>query len=60
VDLFDRAGVKAAVVAARIAVDLRDEKAGTSTPKDHDVLVHELFEHRVEPELEKSDRPVFV
>ncbi|MFL5328805.1 MAG: lysine--tRNA ligase [Gemmataceae bacterium] len=28
--------------------------------KHHDVLVHELFEHVVEPALEKSDRPVIV
>ncbi|MBX7106360.1 MAG: lysine--tRNA ligase, partial [Gemmataceae bacterium] len=28
--------------------------------KEHDVLVHELFEHFVEPELAKSNKPVFV
>lgn len=28
--------------------------------KERDVLVHELFEHLVEPELAKSDRPTFV
>jgi lysyl-tRNA synthetase class 2 len=28
--------------------------------KAHDVLVHLLFEHLVEPELAKSDRPTFV
>jgi lysyl-tRNA synthetase class 2 len=35
---------------------------GTTTraEKDHDVLVHELFEHCVEPRLAQSDRPVFV
>src|SRR5262245_34592200 len=30
------------------------------TGKAHDVLVHQLFEHAVEPQLAKSDRPVFV
>jgi len=28
--------------------------------KHHDVLVHELFEHVVEPALEKSERPIIV
>jgi lysyl-tRNA synthetase class 2 len=30
------------------------------TGKHRDVIAHELFEHAVEPMLEKSDRPVFV
>lgn len=30
------------------------------TGKAHDVLVHQLFEHAVEPQLAKSDRPIFV
>ena len=49
--------------ADKVASDLRqlmvlkDEKAKTSTPKEHDVLVHELFEHHVE---DKLVGPVFV
>ncbi len=35
-------------------------KTGTATPKAHDVLVLELFEHCVEPKLTESDRPIFV
>jgi lysyl-tRNA synthetase class 2 len=60
VELSDREGVKRAAAAARIPAELRDEKAGTTTPKEHEVLVHELFEHTVEPELAKLDRPIFV
>jgi lysyl-tRNA synthetase class 2 len=30
------------------------------TGKAHDVLVHQLFEHAVEPQLAKSERPIFV
>src|SRR5207248_9875312 len=30
------------------------------TGKHRDVIAHELFEHVVEPMLEKSDRPMFV
>jgi lysyl-tRNA synthetase class 2 len=48
--LDDRAGV--AAVAAGIGL--------TTQNIDHDVLVHKLFEIKVEPHLEKLDRPVFV
>src|SRR5205814_1671726 len=40
-------GVRQKALEAKIALELKDAGAGTSTPKDHDVLVHELFEHRV-------------
>lgn len=56
-DLHDEAAVKAAATAARIPLALKDEKAGTTTPKEHDVLVQELFEHHVE---DKLIGPVFV
>ena len=60
VDLSDRDGVRRAAADTRIPAELRDARTGTTTPKEHDVLVHELFEHKVEPELAKRDRPVFV
>jgi lysyl-tRNA synthetase class 2 len=60
VALFDREGVKAKALELKIPLELKDEKAKTSTPKEHDVLVHELFEHCVEPELAKADKPTFV
>ncbi len=46
----DRAGVAAAA-----------QQIGLNTQNiDHDVLVHKLFEIKVEPHLETLDRPVFV
>ena len=60
VDLFDEPGVKAAATANNIHLELRDTKAGTSTPKQHEVLVHELFEHLCEPKIGESDKPTFV
>ncbi len=60
VDLFDEAGVRAAATANNIHLELRDAKAGTSTPKQHEVLVHELFEHLCEPKISESDKPTFV
>lgn len=60
VDLADHAGVRSAAEAAHISLSLKDDKTGKVTSKDHDVLVHELFEHKVEPALAKSDRPIFV
>lgn len=60
VDLFDRDGVKAKALELKIPLELKDEKTKTATPKEHDVLVHELFEHCVEPELAKADKPTFV
>jgi lysyl-tRNA synthetase, class II len=50
-------GVRAKALEAKIPLELKDAKAGTATPKDHDVLVHELFEHKVE---DKLVGPVFV
>ena len=60
VDLFDEAGVRTAATANHLHLELRDTKAGTSTPKQHEVLVHELFEHLCEPELAKGHQPTFV
>ncbi len=57
VDLFDLEGVRRKAVESRIPLELKDEKAGSAVPKDHDVLVHELFEHHVE---DKLIGPVFV
>ncbi len=72
VSLFDRDGVKAKARELRIPLELKSQESAafsasetapqtsTSIPKEHDVLVHELFEHCVEPELAKSDKPTFV
>ncbi|QEL16521.1 lysine--tRNA ligase [Limnoglobus roseus] len=72
VDLFDRDGVKAKAVSLKIPLELKSQESAafsasetapqvaTTAPKEHDVLVHELFEHCVEPELAKSDKPTFV
>jgi lysyl-tRNA synthetase class 2 len=57
VSIPDQAGVRRRAEESKIALELRDPKAGTSTPKEHDVLVHELFEHHVEQHL---TGPVFV
>lgn len=57
VAMDDVSGVRQKAIEAKLHLELRDEKAGTSTPKDHDVLVHELFEHKVEHHLAG---PVFV
>ncbi|MGL6094196.1 MAG: lysine--tRNA ligase [Fimbriiglobus sp.] len=56
-DMLDPTAVTQAATAARISLELKDAKAGTSTPKEHDVLVHELFEKFVE---DKLTGPVFV
>ncbi len=56
-DLFDQVAVRRRASESRIPLELKDEKAGTSTSKEHDVLVHELFEHHVE---DKLTGPVFV
>ncbi len=42
---------------SNIPLELKDEKTKTATPKEHDVLVHELFEAHVEDHLAG---PVFV
>ncbi len=60
VDLFDEAGVRAAATANGLHLELRDAKAGTSTPKQHEVLVHELFEHLCEPKIGEGNTPTFV
>ncbi len=57
VSIHDRDGVQRRAGESKIALELRDPKAGTSTPKEHDVLVHDLFEHHVEQHL---TGPVFV
>jgi len=57
VDMDDPAGVRTQAVASKIALELKDEKAKTSTPKEHSVLVQELFEHHVEKKL---IGPIFV
>jgi lysyl-tRNA synthetase class 2 len=53
----DAEGVLARAVEAKIFPEVKDPKTGTVAPKDHDVLVHELFEHKVE---DKLAGPVFV
>src|SRR5438067_13626200 len=55
--LDDRAGVRQKAIDTKVALELKNEKTGIATPKDHDVLVHELFEHQVEHHL---TGPVFV
>ena len=57
VDPFDAEGVRRRAVESKVALELKDARAGTTTPKDHDVLVHELFEAHVE---DKLVGPVFV
>jgi lysyl-tRNA synthetase class 2 len=57
VAMDDDAGVRHRAVESKIPPELRDEKTGTATPKDHDVLVHELFEKHVE---DKLTGPAFV
>lgn len=56
-ELHDAEAVKAAAEQRKIPLELKDDKAGIRTPKEHDVLVHELFEHCVEDSLTE---PVFV
>jgi lysyl-tRNA synthetase class 2 len=58
VDINDRAGILAAAQSAHVAAHY--EEKGVRKEKDHDVIVHELFEHKVEPALAASGRPVFV
>jgi lysyl-tRNA synthetase class 2 len=57
VALDDREGVRRRAVETKLPLELKDEKTKTATPKEHDVLVHELFEHHVEHTL---TGPVFV
>jgi lysyl-tRNA synthetase class 2 len=51
------AEVRRRAAESHIALEVKDGKAGPATTKDHDVLVHELFEHHVERHL---TGPVFV
>jgi lysyl-tRNA synthetase class 2 len=63
VAMSDRPGVLGAAQAAHVATHVEEKGTGgtvTRTEKDHDVIVHELFEHKVEPKLAASNRPVFV
>jgi lysyl-tRNA synthetase, class II len=57
VAMDDVEGVRRRATESKIPLELKDEKTKTSTPKEHDVLVHELFEHHVE---DKLIGPVFV
>jgi lysyl-tRNA synthetase class 2 len=65
-DLFDQAAVRNAAAAAGLKLELTPEQHRVASgeyavrAKDHDVLLHELFEYKVEPELAKSECPVFV
>jgi lysyl-tRNA synthetase class 2 len=56
-DMQDRAAVKAKAAEFKVPAELKDEKAGTSVEKDHEVLVNDLFSEVVEPHLVG---PVFV
>src|SRR5262249_32582449 len=51
VAMDDREGVRRRALETKIPLELRDEKTKVATPKEHDVLVHELFEHHVEHKL---------
>jgi lysyl-tRNA synthetase class 2 len=60
VAMDDVDGVKSKAVEAKIPLTVKQEHgalAGSPMQKDHDVLVHELFEHKVE---DKLAGPVFV
>ena len=57
VAMDDVLGVKRRAAESHIPLELKDEKTKIATPKEHDVLVHELFEHYVEENL---IGPVFV
>ena len=56
-DMADRGAVRAKATEFKVPAVLKDEKAGTSVEKDHDVLVNDLFGEVVEPKLVG---PVFV
>jgi lysyl-tRNA synthetase class 2 len=57
VDMMDPAAVRAIAPSKGVHVDILNDKKQVVGPKDHDVIVHELFEHCVE---EKLVGPVFV
>jgi lysyl-tRNA synthetase, class II len=61
--LDDRRGVIEAAKKRHLQTSFEvkaDDGSITRAEKDHDVLVHELFEHCVEPKLLERGRPVFV
>jgi lysyl-tRNA synthetase class 2 len=63
VAMDDRAAVVGAAKAAHVATHVEVKGPGgepARQEKDHDVIVHELFEHKVEPRLADLGRPVFV
>ncbi|MFO0822063.1 MAG: amino acid--tRNA ligase-related protein [Gemmataceae bacterium] len=56
-DMFDKEAVRGAAVTAGVKLELRDgRQKAVIAVKEHDVLVHELFEHKVKPALAKLDR----
>lgn len=57
VSMDDADAVRDRAVAARIPLEIKDEATGQRITKEHDVLVHELFEHFVEDQLHG---PIFV
>jgi lysyl-tRNA synthetase class 2 len=57
VALDDAAGVRRRATESGIPLEVKDPKTQTVATKDHDVLVHELFEAHVE---DKLTGPVFV
>jgi lysyl-tRNA synthetase class 2 len=57
IHMDDRDGVRRRAQESRLPLELRDDKTKAVTPKEHDVLVHELFEHHVE---DKLTGPIFV
>jgi lysyl-tRNA synthetase class 2 len=57
VAMDDVEGVRRRATESHIHLELRDESGQTTTPKEHDVLVHELFEHHAEHKL---TGPLFV
>jgi lysyl-tRNA synthetase class 2 len=57
VSVTDTEGVRKKAIDHEIPVEVRDDRTKAVVAKDHDVLVHELFEHCVEHKLAG---PVFV
>jgi lysyl-tRNA synthetase class 2 len=57
VEMTDVSAVQQRAMAAGIPLQLRDDSTGQSITKEHDVLVHELFERYVEDQLHG---PIFV
>jgi lysyl-tRNA synthetase class 2 len=57
VAMSDAKGVRQRAKEAKLPLQVRDPKTNRRVTKEHDVLVHELFEHHVEHRLQG---PVFV